>query len=58
METLELKNGKVNYIFKYKSSSYVVFYDSILQKVILLNAIAVGNQSKYELFSPEQQQSS
>lgn len=58
VEALELKNGKVNYVLKYPSVNFVVYYDSILKKIILLNAVSSFNHEIMTKMTPEEQEDS
>ena len=47
IEKLELKNGKVNYKIRYDNVYFIVYYDTLLQRVLLLNAITSHTNTQY-----------
>lgn len=54
IELLELKNGKLNYKFVYLDPSthltlkFIVYYDPILRKVLLLNTVNLPSSQQFE----------
>ena len=54
IQKLELKNGKVNYVIKYDNVYFTVYYDQILMRIVLLNAVTSLNNNQYvPVSSPE-----
>ena len=47
IERLELKNGKINYVIKYQNVYFTVYYDQILMRTVLLNAVTSLNNQQY-----------
>lgn len=53
---LELKNGRTNYILQYPNAVFVVFYDSTLRKMMLLNTVShhESESSPYKTINKEE----
>ncbi len=47
IESLELKNGKVNYIFRYKSAYFTIYWDSIIKRIIFLNEVSSVSRTEF-----------
>lgn len=47
IEALELKSGKVNYIFRYKTVYFTVFWDSVLKRIIFLNEVSKASRTEF-----------
>ena len=53
VEVLELKNGKLNYKIIYTDSAthlslkYVIYYDPIIRKVLILNSINLPSSQQF-----------
>jgi hypothetical protein len=45
IESLELKNGKVNYIFRYKKAYFTIYWDSLTKRIIFLNEINLASRN-------------
>ena len=46
----------MNYVLKYPSANFVVYFDSTLKKIILLNAISSFNHDVMTKITPEEQE--
>ena len=63
IEQLRLFDGRVNYKIVYKNTrtqsefKFVIFYQPLLQKVLILNTVGLYQQSQYNQLSSEQQKS-
>ena len=55
IEILELKDGKVNYVFKYAEATFVVYYNPIPKNIIVLNAVEMNHLSNEHSLNKEGQ---
>ena len=57
IEKLELKSGKINYVIKYDNVYFTVYYDTVLMRIVLLNAVTSLNNQQYSpVTTPETNQ--
>lgn len=47
IESLELKNGKINYIFRYKTAYFTIYWDSLTQRIIFLNEVSGVSRTEF-----------
>ena len=55
IEILELKDGKVNYVFKYAEATFVIYFNPPTKTIIVLNAIDMKHLSNEHSLSKEGQ---
>ncbi len=57
IESLELKNGKINYKITYintknhLSQKFIVYYDPVINKVMILNSISLPSAQQFQELS-------
>jgi hypothetical protein len=56
IEILELLNGKVNYILYYPHVQFAIYYDKLLRRIMLLNAISSVSEDKYQTLTSDEQE--
>lgn len=47
IQLLELKNGKVNYIFRYADAYFTIFWDSATRRIIFLNEVNTVSRKEF-----------